>query len=167
MYHVSADGSQDSCNKILESLDGKTDLFSNSRADMVSVTFVANDKQANEQCLKQVNDKVAALSNGKYVSFLAADSVEPITVAFPTEGHRHASFAGHSSKLHHSVRTLAVNTQGEPGTGLIEYITPQIFIGVLFSLMLLSFVYVGVISMMSIYVPMRFEKRKFKIGKIY
>eukprot|EP00469_Lotharella_globosa_P008480 CAMPEP_0167789224 /NCGR_PEP_ID=MMETSP0111_2-20121227/10550_1 /TAXON_ID=91324 /ORGANISM="Lotharella globosa, Strain CCCM811" /LENGTH=313 /DNA_ID=CAMNT_0007681335 /DNA_START=19 /DNA_END=960 /DNA_ORIENTATION=+ len=161
------DGSHDSCNKILESLDGKTDLFSNSKTDMVSVTFIANDKQANEQCLKKLNDKVADLSNGKYVSFLAADSVEPITVAFPTGGRRHASFAGHSSKLHHRVRTLATATTGEPGTGLIEYITPQIFIGVLFSLLLLSFIYIGVIAMMSIYVPMRFEKRKFKIGKIY
>jgi len=56
---------------------------------------------------------------------------------------------------------------GEAGTGLIEYITPAIFIGVLFALGMLGFVFVGVGALMSIYVPMRFEKRKFKIGKIY
>ncbi|GAB5357351.1 hypothetical protein AAMO2058_000367100 [Amorphochlora amoebiformis] len=155
------------CDKALRTIVAKESLVSNDRTDLVSITFLHPEKQSTENCLRRIDSKISELTSKNYVTMLAAEKVDPIQLDFATPKGKHHSSV--SSKLNHKVFTQATTTPTTTvvGEGLIEYITPQIFIGILLMLMLLSFLYMGVMAMSSVVVPMRFQKTKFKIGKIY
>eukprot|EP00467_Chlorarachnion_reptans_P002672 CAMPEP_0114492938 /NCGR_PEP_ID=MMETSP0109-20121206/3837_1 /TAXON_ID=29199 /ORGANISM="Chlorarachnion reptans, Strain CCCM449" /LENGTH=311 /DNA_ID=CAMNT_0001669845 /DNA_START=883 /DNA_END=1818 /DNA_ORIENTATION=- len=162
MIEETVEGS-DGCERVVREI-GKKKIFNNKRTDLVSVMFTENDQQANEECMKRIISIVSEGTKEKYVCMLSAEAVQPIQVAFPSVS-QHTNSAHRS---HNRIHTQAVTSSDTiAGTGLIEYITPVIFIGILFALMLLYFFYVGVVAMFSIVVPMRFEKNPFKIGKIY
>eukprot|EP00465_Bigelowiella_longifila_P002231 CAMPEP_0185267578 /NCGR_PEP_ID=MMETSP1359-20130426/34750_1 /TAXON_ID=552665 /ORGANISM="Bigelowiella longifila, Strain CCMP242" /LENGTH=327 /DNA_ID=CAMNT_0027857985 /DNA_START=10 /DNA_END=993 /DNA_ORIENTATION=+ len=165
---LETDTSKKGCDTVLAKIQGDNHLVSNDRTDFISVTFTEAGQEQNEVCLERIVSMISKKTNNNYACMFAAEDTNALQMEFPTTKPKLSHHAARASL--HSVRVQSLastSTQAEAGTGLIEYISPVIFIGIIFSLMLIFFIFVGVMAMFSVVVPMRFEKAKFKLGKIY
>mmetsp|Transcript_2193 Transcript_2193/g.3471 ORF Transcript_2193/g.3471 Transcript_2193/m.3471 type:complete len:329 (+) Transcript_2193:58-1044(+) len=165
---LETDTSKKGCDAVLAKIQGEHHLISNGRTDFISVTFTGAGQEQNEVCLERIASMIAKKTNNNYACMFAAEDTNALQMEFPTTKPKLSHHAARTSL--HSVRVQSLastTTEGEAGTGLIQYISPVIFIGILFTLMLIFFIFVGVLAMFSVVVPMRFEKTKFKLGKIY
>ncbi len=163
------DTSSDSCSNLLSNLKKQ---FSD-RVSAMSVVFTRSAKVDNEMCLQRLNSEVSDLTGGNFVMLFAADETPRVQLSFPDAAldarrrEASAAFRFNSISLQSLSSTTTTSNSTLPGTGLIQYVTPVQVIGAVFSLMLLGFVLIGSMAMLSINVPMRFQKEFFKIGKIY
>jgi len=161
----------DSCDKLIMRLkaDKFSSLFTDEKCQIVLVS--ATSLAAADSCVGRVSAAVDRLTSGNFVALLSADLAEhTVATSFPS----YRSYAAYPSFSTASFSTMGyvqvpplppfTNTTVYYGP---QYITANILIGLIISLMVLVVALCGISCLMDIKPPLRFATQKLNVGREY
>jgi len=161
----------DSCDKLISRLsqDKFSSIFTDAKCQVVLVS--ATSLAAADSCVGRVSAAVDRMTNGNFVALLSADLAEhAVATSFPSyrsyAAYPSFSTASFSSMGYGQVLPLPPFTNTTVYYGP-QFITANILIGLIISLLILVVALCGISCLMDIKPPLRFATQKLNVGREY
>lgn len=164
------DQSMSGCDALLSHLGTQSNIFHNSRPELVIVKYSIIDK--NDKCMQRVDEYVARMTNGNYLAVLSADDAFtlPLQTSF-AETESHVISGSVNAQKTKQFQTQATPAAATAKIGIIypgvRYITSDVFWALILALIMIIAISCGVCWVQSIETPARFTTTPLQLAKEY